>query len=189
MHGAVVVVGKIDGVAVNIREQLGADGVELRLGIAGRGIRHIARVDLAEVALGIDKRVQQRLVAARQTHHRLVDRGVAVRVQAHGLPDDVGGFCPRAGEQTHLVHRVQQLAVRRLKAVDLRDGARDDDRHRVGHIVLLQRLADRLLQNLRPQPLHMGVARVLDFSFFFLLRHDDSSFNDSMPSICSNQSL
>ena len=50
-HGVVVVIHKIDGLAVDIAEQLGADGVELRLGIARGGVGHIAGIDLAEVAL------------------------------------------------------------------------------------------------------------------------------------------
>ena len=112
--------------------------------------------------------VQQRLVAARQTHHRLIDGGVAVRVQLHRLADDVGGFGAGLCEKPHFVHGVQKLAVRRLEAVNLRNGTRDDDRHGVGHIVGLQRLTDRLLEHLRPQPHHIRVVMLFAFRLFFL---------------------
>ena len=168
LHGAVVIVDKIDGIGVDIAEQLGADRFELRFGVTRGGVGHIARIDLAEVALGVDERVQQRLVAARQTHHRLIDGGVAVRVQLHRLADDVGGFGAGLCEKPHFVHGVQKLAVRRLEAVDLRNGTRDDDRHGVGHIVRLQRLTDRLLEHLRPQPHHIRVVMLFAFRLFFL---------------------
>ena len=168
LHGAVVIVDKIDGIGVDIAEQLGADRLELRFGVTRGGVGHIARIDLAEVALGVDERVQQRLVAARQTHHRLIDGGVAVRVQLHRLADDVGGFGAGLCEKPHFVHGVQKLAVRRLEAVDLRDGTRDDDRHGVGHVVGLQRLTDRLLEHLCPQPHHIRVVMFFAFRLFFL---------------------
>ena len=50
--------------------------------------------------------MQQRLIAARKADHRLIDCRVAVGIQAHGLPDNVGGFGPAAGQQSHLVHRI-----------------------------------------------------------------------------------
>ena len=48
------------------------------------------------------------------------------------------GAAPR--QQAHFIHGVQELAVGGLEAVDLRNGAGDDDAHGVGHIVLVQRL-------------------------------------------------
>ena len=173
LHGAVVVVDKVDGVGVDVAEELLTDRLELRLGVAGGGVGHIAGVDLAEVALGVDEGVQQRLVAAGEADHGLIDGSVAVRVQLHRLADDVGGFCAGLGEKPHLIHGVEQLAVRRLEAVDLRDGARDDDRHGVGHVVRLQRLADRLLKHLRPQPHHIRIVLLSAFRLFFLW-HSDS---------------
>ena len=88
--------------------------------------------------------MQQRLVAAREAHHRLVDGGVAVRIQLHRLADDVGALGALSREQPHLVHGVEQLAVRGLEAVDLGDGARDDDAHGIGHVVLLDDVGDEL---------------------------------------------
>ena len=170
-HGAVVVIDKIDGVAVNVAEELGADGRELRLRVTRGGVGHVARKHLAEVALRVHKRRQQRAVALRQADHGLVDRSVAVRVEAHGLADDVGRLCASAREQIHLVHCVQQLAVAGLEAVDLRDRARDDDAHRIRHIVLLQRLGDGLGDDLRLEPDDVGVDGFLDFRCF-LSRHN-----------------
>ena len=46
-----------------------------------------------------------------------------------------------------LVHGVQQLAVRRLEAVDLRQSAADDDAHGVGQIVGFQRAGNGVLQH------------------------------------------
>ena len=79
-----------------------------------------------------------------------------------------------AGKQAHLVHGVQKLAVGGLKAVDLRDGPGDDDRHGIGHIVDLQRLGDGLLQHLGPQAHDVGVG-YLGFGLVgvFLLWHRD----------------
>ena len=68
-------------------------------------------------------------------------------VQVHGAAHDVGRFSACALEQTHLVHGVQQLAVRRLEAVDLRQRAADDDAHGVGHIVGFQRAGNGIFQH------------------------------------------
>ena len=46
-----------------------------------------------------------------------------------------------------LIHRIQQLAVGGLEAVDLRQGAADDDAHGVGHIVRFQRAGDGVFQH------------------------------------------
>ena len=73
-----------------------------------------------------------------------------MRVKAHGLADDVGGLCTAAGYQSHFIHGVKQLTVRRLEAVYLRDSPGDDSRHGVGHKIDLQRLGDGLLQHLCP---------------------------------------
>ena len=144
-HLAVVVVHEIHRVRVDVAEQLGADAVALSLGVSRRGERHIARIDLAEVALGVHERRQKRLVAARQAHHGFVDGGVAVRIELHGLADDIRGFGAVAVQQTHFIHGIEQLAVGRLEAVDLRNGARHDNAHGVGHIVLAQRIRDALV--------------------------------------------
>ena len=145
---AVIVGHKVDGVLVDVTEQLVADGFELGLGVTGGGIGHIAAVRLAEVTLGVDKRYEQALVGASHTHHRVIDGGVAVGVQVHRAADDVGTLGAVALQQPHLVHRVEQLAVGGLEAVDLRQRAGDDDAHRVGHIVGFQRVGDGGFQHL-----------------------------------------
>ena len=150
--GVIVVRDKIHRVLVDIAEDLRADGRELRLRIARGCPRHIARVHFAEVALGIDKRREQRAVPLGETHHRIIDGGVAVRVIVHRRADDVRRLRTRAGEKPHFVHAVQQLPVARLEAVDLRDGARDDNAHRIGHVVVLERFGDGLLHNGGAQP-------------------------------------
>ena len=126
LGGVVVVIHEVHGVAVQIPEQLRADGRQLGLGIAAGGVGHIAGVHLAEVALAVHKGVQQRLVALGQTHHRLVDGLIAVGVETHGLTHDVGALGAAAGQQPHFIHGVQQLPVGGLEAVDLRNGAADD---------------------------------------------------------------
>ena len=171
-HRAVVVVHEVDRVAVEVAEELGADGGELGLGVSARGIGHVAGVDLAEVALAVDERVQQRLVSLRQTHHRLIDGGVAVGVEAHCLPDDVRRLRAPAREQAHFIHRVEQLAVRRLEAVDFGDGARDDDAHGIGHVVRVERLGDCLIDHRAAQTHHIRIRRPMDGTFFcFFLCH------------------
>ena len=64
------------------------------------------------------------------------------------LPTMLATFGAVALEQAHVVHGVQQLAVRRLEAVDLRQGTGDDDAHGVGHIVGFQRIGDGRFQHL-----------------------------------------
>ena len=151
LHGTVVAVDEVDRVLVDVLEDLGADGGELGLGITRGGVAQVARIVLAKVALRLYEGGKKRLVAGGQTHHRLVDRGVAVRVELHGLAHDVGALLALALQQTHLVHGVEQLAVRGLKAVDLGERTRDVDAHGVGHVVDLERLRDRLVGDLGVQ--------------------------------------
>ena len=145
--GAVVVGHKVHGFFVDIPEQLLAHAFQLCFGVTGSSAGHIAAVRLAKVALAVHKGHQQALVAAAHAHHSVVDGGIAVGVQVHGAAHDVGGLCACALEQTHLVHGVQQLAVRRLEAVDLRQRAADDDAHGIGHIVGFQRAGNGIFQH------------------------------------------
>src|SRR5258705_149829 len=69
-----------------------------------------------------------------QPHHRLVDGGRAVWVVVAGdVPGDLGGLSEGAVvEQVQLAHRHEDTAVHRLQSVaDVRERARDDDRHRI----------------------------------------------------------
>ena len=151
LHGAVVAVDEVDRVLVDVLEDLGTDGGELGLGVTRSGVAQVARIVLAKVALRLHEGGKQRLVAGGQAHHRFVDGGIAVRVELHGLAHDVGTLLALALEQAHLVHGVEQLAVRGLKAVDLGERTRDVDAHGVGHVVDLERLRDRLVGDLGVQ--------------------------------------
>ena len=83
---AVVVLDEVDGVLVDVRQQLRRDGRHARLGVAHGG-RRVA-VDRAEVALAVDERVAQREVLG-QADQRVVQGQVAVGVVlAHHLADD-----------------------------------------------------------------------------------------------------
>ena len=145
--GAVVVGHKIHGLLVDVAEQLLAHVFQLGFGVSGCGAGHIPAVGLAEVALAVHKRHEQALVAAAHAHHGVVDGGVAVGIQVHGAAHDVGRLGAGTLQQTHLIHGVQQLAVGRLEAVDLRQSAAHDDAHGVGHIVHFQRAGDGILQH------------------------------------------
>ena len=179
LHGAVVAVHEVDRVLVDVLEDLGADGGELGLGVTRGGVGQVARVVLAEVALGLHERREQRLVARGEADHRLVDGAVAVRVELHGLAHDVGALLALALEQAHLVHGVEQLAVRGLEAIDLGEGTRDVGAHGVRHVVGLERLRDGLRRDLRVQAddvigvdlllLALGVGFLLSHVFLLML--------------------
>ena len=98
LHGAVVAVNEVDRVLVDVFEDLGTDGGELGLGVTRGGVAQIARIVLAKVALRLHEGREQCLVAGGQAHHRLVDRGIAVRVELHGLTHDVGALLALALE-------------------------------------------------------------------------------------------
>ena len=168
LHAAVIVIHKVHGVLVDIPENLRADGGELGLGITGGGVGHVPGIDLAEVALGVYKGSEQGLIPGGETHHGLINSGVPVGVELHGLAHDVGalGACP--GQKAHFEHGVQELPVGGLEAVDLRNGAGDDDAHGVGHVVGLQRLGDGLLQHLGLQAHNIGIIVFFPFGFFLL---------------------
>ena len=79
--------------------------------------------------------MEQSAVALGEADHGLVNGPVTVGVELHGRADHVGGLGAACAEQLHLVHGVQQLPMGGLEAVDLRNGAGDDDAHGVGHII------------------------------------------------------
>ena len=139
---AVVVLDEVDGVLVDVREQLRGDRGHARLGVPHRG-RWVA-VDRAEVALAVDERVAQREILG-EANECVVQRHVAVRVVlAHHLADDRGALAvARGGGQAHLVHRVEDPAMDGLEAVaHVGQGAADDDAHRVVEIGGPQLLLD-----------------------------------------------
>ena len=107
--------------------------------------------------------MEKRFVSAAQTNHCVVYRRVSVRIELHRRADDIGAFCAVSAEKPHLVHGEQKLSVRRLEAVDLRDRTGNDDAHRVGHIVCLDRFGYRLHYR-------FGIHK-LDRLVFLLSRH------------------
>ena len=66
-----------------------------------------------------------------------------------------------AVEQAHLVHGVEQLAMRRLEAVDLGERTRNVGAHGVGHVVRFERFRDGLLRYLGVQADNVRVINVL----------------------------
>ena len=127
----VVVRAEVDRVGVDVAEELRGDRRQAALRVAHR--RRRVPVDVAEVALRVDERVAQR-ERLRHAHERVVDRRVAVRVEAlHHLADDRRALHPRPVRlQPRLVHRVEHPAVHGLEPVAyIGEGARDDHAHRV----------------------------------------------------------
>ncbi len=176
LHGVVIVVHKVHGVAVDVLEDFLADGGQLCLRIPGSGPGHVPGVTLAEVALGVHKGGQQGAVAPGEADHGVINGGVPVGVQLHGLAHDVGRLGAGLCEEAHLVHGVEQFAVGGLEAVDLRDGPGDDDAHSVGHVVGLQGIGDGLLHHGGPEAQDVGVIYFgLVLIWRFLLRHSVGS--------------
>ena len=116
------------------------------LGVSHGGGGVVAR--RAEVALPVDQRGAHH-PRLREPDEGVVDRGVAVRVVvAHHVADDAGALHVAAVRPVAaVVHRVEHAAVHRLEAVaHVRQGAADDDRHRVVDVAALHLLleVDRL---------------------------------------------
>ena len=148
-----VVVGHpIDGFLGDVvAEQLFGQPGQPDLGVTHRR-RRIA-IDRSEVALAVDQRVAHREIL-RQTDRRVVDRLVAVGVVlAHHIADDAGRLLVRApGGVAALPHPVQDAAVDGFETVaDVRQGAPDDDGHRVVEVGVLEFLLDRDRHAVRAQ--------------------------------------
>ena len=143
--------GEVDGVLLEVREQIAGDAREARLGVAVGG-RRVA-VDGAEVSLAVDEHVPEREVL-RHAHEGVVDGRVAVRVVLRDdVADDARALLVRpARVDLLLVHREEDAPVHRLQAVArVGDRAPHDDAHGVievgrAHLVLQ---ADRLQGDVR----------------------------------------
>ena len=140
--GVVVVGNEVDGLPVDVREQFRGDARHAHLGVAhGRGRVAVHR---AEIALAIDQRVAQRKVL-RHADQRIVHRGVAVRVIfADHVADHAGRLLVRpVPVVAEILHGVQHAPMHGLEAVaHVRQGAADDDAHRVVHVGLPHFLLD-----------------------------------------------
>ena len=130
----VVVRHHIDGVAVDVGEQLFRDRRHLGFGVA-HGCGRVA-IDTAKVPLPVHEQVAHREVLC-EARHRLVHGGVAVGViLSHDFTHDRRALAVRGVRaQAHLVHREEDAALNRLQAVaDVWQRALDDDGHRVVEI-------------------------------------------------------
>ena len=140
---AVVIVLEIDGVLVDVVDQL-----HRRLGEAAFGVAHGRRriaVDRAEIALPVDQR-QAHGEILRHAHQRVVDRLVAVRVIfTHHVADDARRFHVfLVGRVALLVHRIEDAPVHGLEPVaHVRQRTRHDHAHRVIEVVALHLLRNR----------------------------------------------
>ena len=127
----VVVRPEVDRVRVDVAQQLGRDPREPALGVAHR--RGGIAVDVPEVALAVDERIAHRERLG-EPHERVVDRRVAVRVEAlHHLADDARALDALPVRlEAAVVHRVEDAPVHRLEPVaHVGQRARHDHAHRV----------------------------------------------------------
>ena len=112
----IVVRHEIDGVLVDVGEQIRGESLQAAFGVAHR--RGGVAVDRTEVALPVDQRIAQREIL-RHAHERVVDGGVAVRmVFTHHVTDHARAF--HVGAVPHVVgflHAEQHAAMHRFQAV------------------------------------------------------------------------
>ena len=131
LHKLVIVVRhKINHVLIQVSGQCRRRRVHAHLGVTGRRRAVIKRT---EVTVPVHQRQAHRK-RLRQTHHRVVNRGVTVRVQlTHHLTGHAGALhMPLIRAQPHLLHHVQDAPLHRLQTVPrIRQGTRIDHRVRV----------------------------------------------------------
>ena len=122
----------VDGLLVDVGHHLVGDLLHAGLGVTHGGRR--VTVHRTEVTLAVDQRVAHRPLLC-QTHHRVVDRQVAVGVElTEHVADDTGGLTGGfVGVEVELrAHIVEDAAVHGFHAVaHVRQRTRHDDRHRV----------------------------------------------------------
>ena len=140
--GLLVIGGEVDGVLLDVLEQVLGDVLQAGLGVTvGRG--RIA-VDGAEVALRVDERVAHD-PGLGHADEGVVDGGVAVGVVVlEHLTDDAGALVEGpVVEETLAEHGVEHAALHGLQAVArVGQGARDDDGHRVLDVGRLHDVGD-----------------------------------------------
>ena len=164
----------IDGVLLEVAEHLVGDLRQARLRVTvGRG--RVA-IDGAEVAVAVDEHIAHGEVL-RQTHERVIDRRVAVRmVAAEHVAHAGGGLFERAvARQVVLIHRVENAAMDGLETVaHVGQRAPDDDGHGVFNIGFLHLRHQRGLDNM--------LVRITDLLGIILgfLTHIVSSLNGSI---------
>jgi len=155
---AVVIGAEIGRVLGQAFEQGLGGGGQPGLGVAAGG--RVVAVDVAEVPLPVDQRVAD-VEILREAGHRVIDRGVAVRVViAHHVARDLGRLAePAGGGEPEFAHRIEDPPVHRLQPVaGVGQRAVHDRRQRVLQIALAQRAAQRLGKR--------GVERADDWRLF-----------------------
>ena len=132
---ALVVAGlEIDGILVDVVQQIGGGAGQPRLGIPHRR-RRIA-IHRAEIALPVDQR-HPHAERLRHAYQRIVDRGIPVRmILAHHVADHAGRLSIRfISGVAALVHREQDAPMHRLQPIPrIRQRPRDDDGHGIVEI-------------------------------------------------------
>ena len=129
---------EIDGVFVDAFQQQRRHFRHTRFGVT-HGSRVIA-VDIAEVALPVHERITHREIL-RQTHQRIVDRRIAMRMElTHHITDDTGAFCiGLIGIETQQTHGVHDATMHRLQAVaHVRQRTMHDRRQRISEVTFLE---------------------------------------------------
>ena len=130
LHELVVVVRhEVNHVFFEVRGECLRGGCHACFGVSG-GCRAV--VEGAEVTVTVNEGQAQR-EGLGEAHHRVVDGGVAVRVElTHDLAGHAGALdMALIGAQTHLLHHVEDAALHGLEAVaGVGEGARIN--HRVG---------------------------------------------------------
>ncbi len=113
---AVEVRPEVDGVLVDIAQEIGGEACQPRLGVAvgGGGVA----VDRSEVALAVDQWAAHR-ERLRHPYQRVIHGHIPVRViLAQDVTDDGGGFLVGPlGGKPQLVHRVQDTSLGGLQTV------------------------------------------------------------------------
>ena len=142
MFRRIIVGREIDGILVEIFQQRARHLGQPRFGVAHGGWR--IGVHRSEIALTVDQRHAHRPVL-RHPRQGVVDRTVAMRVIfTHHLADKAGGLAIGAVvEKARFLGGKENAAMDRLQPVAyVRQGARNDDGHRIVEIAGLHLLDD-----------------------------------------------
>ncbi len=129
---------EVDGVFGNAFKKQRRDLGHTRFGITHRS--RIIAVDVAEVALPVHERITHGKIL-RQTHKRVVNRGVAVWVEfTHNVADDTRTFCiGLIGIESQQAHCMHDAAMNRLQTVaHIRQRTMHDRGQRISEVAFLE---------------------------------------------------
>ncbi len=115
-QSAVIIGAKIDGIFSQAVHQAFSNRRQPRLGIS-RCSRIIA-VNIAKISLPINQRIAH-IEILRQTRHRIINRGIPMRViVAHHIARDFGRLAKASRRcQPQLAHRIKNAPMHRLQSV------------------------------------------------------------------------